>query len=138
MLQPVVTSIQHYYDEPVNLPKFSPDELLGMTVLHTLDKEVLRAKVVHKIIDGDSENHQQIKFLLSRGDRQLEEIISYNELCDLVMGMMDNKDNGHHDFIMYSGSLAHQVPLRNHDLRYKGSTYNILINWEDGTQTWEP
>ena len=39
---------------------------------------------------------------------------------------------------MYSGILDHQVPLRNHNPRYKGSTYNILINWEDGTQTWEP
>ena len=46
MSQPVVTSIQDYYDEPVNLPKFSPDELLSMTVLHTLDEEVLCAKVV--------------------------------------------------------------------------------------------
>ena len=138
MSQPVVTSIQDYYDEPVNLPKFSPDEFLSMTVLHTLDEEVLRAKVVHKIMDHDSKNQQQIKFLLSLGDRQLEEIISYNELCDLVMEMMDNKDNGHHDFIMYSGILDHHGPLRNHDPRYKGSTYNILIDWEDGTQTWEP
>ena len=50
--------------------------------------------------------------------------------------MMDNKDNGHHDFIMYSGILDHQGTLNNHDPRYKGPTYNILIDWEDGTQTW--
>ena len=136
--QPVVTSIQDYYDEPISLPKFSPDELLGMMVLRTLDEEVLHVKVVHKIMDHDSENHQQTKFLLSLGDRQLEEIISYNEFCDLVMEKMDSKDNGHHDFIIYSGILDHQGPLKNHDPRYKGSTYNILINWEDGTQTWEP
>ena len=30
---PILTSIQDYYDEPVNLPMFSPDELLGMMVL---------------------------------------------------------------------------------------------------------
>ena len=109
-----------------------------MTVLHTLDEEVLCVNVVCKTMDCDSENHQQIKFLLSLGDRQLEEIISYNELCDLVIEKMDNKDNGHHDFITYSGILDHQGPLKNHDPRYKGSTYNILINWEDGTQSWEP
>ena len=35
-------------------------------------------------MDHDSENHQQIKFRLALGDGQLEEIISYNELSDLV------------------------------------------------------
>ena len=35
-------------------------------------------------MDRDAENHNQIKFLLALGDRQLEELISYNELSDLV------------------------------------------------------
>ena len=35
-------------------------------------------------MDCDAKNHQQIKFLLSLGDGQLEEIIPYNELSNLV------------------------------------------------------
>ena len=38
----------------------------------------------------------------------------------------------------YSGILDHQGPLKQHDPRYKGSSYNVLVNWDDGTQTWKP
>ena len=31
--KPIITSIQDYYNDPVNIPIFSPDELLGMMVL---------------------------------------------------------------------------------------------------------
>ena len=90
---PVLTSIQDYYDEHVNLPMFSPDELLGMTVLCPVDDNLVRAKVVRKIMDRDAENHSQIKFLLALGDGQLEEIISYNELSMnlLLLKIWDNK-----------------------------------------------
>ena len=47
--KPIVTTIQDYYSEPVQLPVFSLDELLGMTILHPADDELVRAKVVRKI-----------------------------------------------------------------------------------------
>ena len=83
--KPIVTMIQDHYNEPVQLPMFSPDELLRMTILRPVDDELVRAKVVSKVMDRDAENHQQIKFLLALGDGKLEEIISYNELIDLVI-----------------------------------------------------
>ena len=89
-------------------------------------------------MDCDAENHQQIKFLLSLGNGQLEELMSYNELSDLVTEMMQAKELGHYDFITYAGILDHQCPLKNHDPKYKGLMWNILVVWEDGTQTWEP
>jgi hypothetical protein len=33
---------------------------------------------------------------------------------------------------------AHQGPLRTSDKDYKGSTYNVLIEWETGEKTYEP
>ena len=45
-------------------------------------------------MDHNAENHQQIKFLLALGDGELEEIISYNELSDLVVESMASKENG--------------------------------------------
>ena len=133
---PVLTSIQDYYDKHVNLPMFSPDELLGMMVLCPVDDNLVHAKVVRKIMDRDAKNHSQIKFLL--GDGQLEEIISYNQLSDLVTESLAAKDTGQQDFASYSGILDHQGPLKNHDPKYKGSLYNVLVQWDDGTQTWEP
>ena len=39
--KPVITTIQDYYEDPIDLPSFSPDELLGMTVLRKIDDDVL-------------------------------------------------------------------------------------------------
>ena len=136
--KPIVTTIQDYYSEPVQLPVFSPDELLGMTILRPVDDELVRAKVVRKIMDRDAENHQQIKFLLALGDGKLEEIISYNELNDLVTDSLAAKESGQQDLISYAGIVDHQGPLKNHDPKYKGSSYNVLVDWDDKTQTWEP
>ena len=94
--------------------------------------------MLRQIIDRDANNHQQIKFLLSLGDGALEEIISYNELSDLVNESMEARKSGKHNFMTYSGILDHQGPPKKHDPKYKGSSYNVLVNWDNGTQTWEP
>ena len=84
---PILTSIQDFYNDNINLPKFLTEELIGMTFLKTLpnsDGESIHAKVVHQIMDCDAENHSQIKFLLSLRDGELKELISYNKPCDLI------------------------------------------------------
>ena len=117
---------------------FFLDKLLGMTILRPVDDELIRAKVVRKIMDRDAENHQQIKYLLVLGDGKLEEIISYNELSDLVTESLAAKESGQQDLISYAGILDHQGPLKSHDPKYKGSSYNVRVDWDDKTQTWEP
>ena len=77
-------------------------------------------------MDRDAENHQQIKFLLALGDGKLEEIMSYNELNDLVTESLAAKESGQQDLISYVGILDHQGPLKNHDPKYKGSSYNVF------------
>ena len=109
-----------------------------MTILRPLDDELIWAKVVRKIMDRDAEDHQKIKFLLAMGDGKLEEIISYNELSDLVTESLTAKESGQQDIISYAGILDHQGPLKSHDPKYKGSSYNVLVDWDDKTQTWEP
>ena len=67
----VLTSIQDFYDDPINLPKFLPKELIRMTFLKTLptsDGETIRAKIVHQIMDHDADNHSQI-MLKSKSDK---------------------------------------------------------------------
>ena len=34
--------------------------------------------------------------------------------------------------------MDHQGLLKHHDAKYKGSQWNVLVYWDDGTQTWEP
>ena len=78
--KPVVESITDGYGTAVHLLLFPPEELLGCTFLYqTPENGEVCAKVVRKIIDADAEQHQNLKFLLSLGDGQLEHIIAYNE-----------------------------------------------------------
>ena len=69
----------------VTIPKFSSEELLGLTLTVPMDDgEQIRAKVVQKINDRQAQDYQQIKFLLSCGDGDFEQIVGYNELSDMM------------------------------------------------------
>ena len=69
----------------VKLPRFTIDELMGRTfLLPTEDGQRLRAEIVHKINDLDAQNHQNIKLLCKVGDEGAEQILTYQELCDLI------------------------------------------------------
>ena len=58
----LVETIHPDYDpEKTRLPKFSPQELIGLTFLHdTEDGQRIRAEVIWRIQDKDSENHKNI------------------------------------------------------------------------------
>jgi hypothetical protein len=119
---------------------YSPEELVGLTVLREQeDGTVIRAVVEKQLMDKDADNHKNIKFILSLGDGELDELITYNELSDLVE--RQNKEDASHDDPLYYAFreiLDHQGPLKPDDKNYKGSKYNVLVHWEDNSKTWEP
>jgi hypothetical protein len=39
---------------------------------------------------------------------------------------------------MFKDIVAHEGPLKPGDPSYKGSSYNVLVEWEDGSKTFEP
>ena len=44
--------MQDRFDVPVHLPRFSPEELIGLTFLHNVDDgQRVRATVIKKIMD---------------------------------------------------------------------------------------
>ena len=51
---------------------------------------------------------------------------------------MAAKESGQSEFSSYSGIVDHQGPLKSHDPKYRGSLYNVLVDWDDGMQMWEP
>ena len=84
-VKPMTQSIVDYYDQPIHIPVFSPEELLGMTLLHdTPEGQTVCTKVICQILDYEAADHQKINFLLSMDVGELEEIVSYNELSDLI------------------------------------------------------
>lgn len=123
----------------LEIPKFSPTELLGLTFLRdTEDGGRIRAKVTRQIQDRDAENHTRIKFLVSCGDDTYEEIMAYNELSDIIEKQHQAEEDGELDTWTFTEVLEHQGPLSPSHADYKGSSYNVLVNWSDGSKTWEP
>ncbi len=134
-----IKNVQDFYDVPISLPKFSPEELLGLTFLHELDDgQRVRATISKKILDRDAENHERIKMLISYDDDRVEEIVSYNELCDIVAEQHEKEAQGLTDLFTFRKVLRHEGPLRPGDSNYKGSGYNVEVLWNDGSKTWEP
>ena len=48
------------------------------------NRERLRAEVVRKLNDWDSDNHQNTKFLLKIGDCCIKEVMSYIKVYDRI------------------------------------------------------
>jgi len=140
--QPILTSLSDQLgieSTELELPKFSPEELLGLTFLRdTGDGGRIRAKITRKIMDLDAENHQNIKFLVSCGDDAYEEIIAYNELSDIVERQHEAEANGEIDSWTFTQIIDHQGPLTSSSPNWKGSSYNVMLVWSDGSKTWEP
>jgi hypothetical protein len=143
-------------DDPPDqrLPQFTPEELLGVSYLKDPDPDgqTLRARVVRTIEEHDVETERTaIKFLVSVGGEDgYDEIVTYNDLCDIVeeqialeesqseINLSDGTQEIADDIYTFRGIVGHDGPLTSKDARYNGSMWNLLVHWEDDSQTWEP
>jgi hypothetical protein len=76
----------------LQLPHFSPEEFLGQTFVRTMDDgRNVRAKILCKIQDLDTENHADIKFLVELDDGEFDETIPYNILSNLVEELVEEE-----------------------------------------------
>ena len=124
----------------LKLPHFSPDELLGLTFIRDMDNgRKYRATVARKIMDEDAANHQRIKFIIELGDGEFDEIIAYNELSNIIEDQHEKELHAPESATWsFTALTGHEGPLSTSDNRYKGSLYNVLVHWEDGSETFEP
>ena len=131
----VVTNVQDFYDEPVRLPKFSPDELVGKSFIRELgegeDVTRVRALVENKIFDRDKKAHQDIKFLIKVGDEETREIMDYNQLSDLIAEQEDAQARGEAEYHKLDKILDHRR-------KNNRGAIECLVLWENGEETWEP
>ena len=140
VVKSLVDTIHPEYDpEKVKLPKFSPEELLGLTFLHdTSDGQRVCAEVMRRIRDQDSANHQNIKFVIEYGDPSYEEIISYGELSDIIECQQSEEQSAEDKLFFLKRIISHHGPMKPTDPNYKGSSWNVKIEWDDGSITYEP
>lgn len=119
-------------------PVFNPEDLIGRTFL--MDKqdngEIHRARIVQMIEDHESDvkdNPTMIKFRLSVNNDAAEEVITYNQLLQYL-----SHDDENEVVWKFRRIVSHQGPLRPEHPDYKGSMYNVMVEWETGEVTSEP
>ena len=101
------------------------------------DGQRLRAEIIQKINDQDAQNHKNIKLLCKDGDEGAEEILTYQEIGDLVE-QQDAEELGEDKLWTFKKIVGHKGPLKPHDKEWKGSQFNVCVLWEDNTITDEP
>jgi hypothetical protein len=112
-----------------------PEELIGRTFLTSPDEQGhrFRARIVKAVEDHDLDvaaDKDRVKFLCSMNNDAFEEIVSYNEILQFL-----EKDDPEDNVWRFKRITSHEGPLRPGHPNWKGSTYNVMVEWEDGSIT---
>ena len=140
-LIPEVLRSKHERDGHANsppMPTIDASDLVGRTFLMPKqeDGQRPRATIVEAIADHNrdlSDEPARVRLRCTLDDQEFEEIISYNEFLDHI-----SKDETEEGLWKFKSISAHQGPLTSNHPSYKGSKYNVLVNWETGESTYEP
>ena len=123
------------------MPEFGPDDLIGRTFLLPPQEngERMRTKETKKVVqeieaqDGNRIPH--INFKLDIGVGKVEELITYNQLLDHLEQAEEQDNYTDQELYKFRAILGHEGPLKASDLNWKGSKYNVQIEWETGEMT---
>ena len=124
------------------MAEYNPDDLIGRTFLLPKNErgERLRATIKRKVIETskllDNQHDNaigKINFHLDVGQGRAEAIMSYVQILD----HLDHQEQ-QEDLYKFRAITGHQGPLSPQDENYKGSKYNVMVEWETGEITEEP
>jgi hypothetical protein len=109
-----------------------PAVLIGLTfVINAHPEELLLYACIVKLIDDHDykleNNKERIKLLLNVKNNTSKEAITHNQLLDYFA-----KDDNNNDVWKFKRIILHQVPISSKHPDYKGSTYNIIAEGENG------
>ena len=115
-----------------------PNDLIGRTYLTPPAEDGQRMQLrIFEILEQDEQERLQdpltTRFKAVNGQESYEEIVTYNQLLD----HLDNTD-GEEGIWHFKRISGHQGPLLPSDERYKGSKWNVRVEWENGEITYEP
>ena len=144
---PTVFIKSRHDDGPISnkpLPEFNPDDLVGRTFLLPLkdNGERVRTKVIRKVVEvieeAEGERVQKLSYILGIGNGKVEDIISYNQLVDHLEAAANEDNEISDDLFKFRALIGHQGPLKPTDPNWKGSKFNVLVEWETGEKTYQP
>ena len=126
------------------MPTFDPSDLIGRTFLLPPEEngERHRAKVTRQVVENiDQDNGQRVEninFIFDIGNGKVEELISYNQLLEHLENAQDHDMGMDQELYRFRAIIGHQGPLLASDPDWKGSKYNVQVEWETGEITFEP
>ena len=126
------------------MPTFDPSDLIGRTFLLPPEEngERHRAKVTRQVVEIiDQDNGQRIEninFILDIGNDKVEELISYNQVLEHLENAQDHDMGMDQELYRFRAIIGHQGPLLASDPDWKGSKYNVQVEWETWEITFEP
>ena len=126
------------------MPTFDPSDLIGRTFLLPPEEkgERHRAKVTRQVVEIINQDNGQrienINFILDIGNGKVEELISYNQLLEHLENAQDHDMGMDQELYRFRAIIGHQGPLLASDPDWKGSKYNVQVEWETGEITVEP
>ena len=112
-----------------------PHELVGRNFL--VDKEDgqrHRARIVEAVKEHeDRVDDNNTSFKCSLNNDEHEELFSYNQVMDFI-----EKEEGKEILWKFKRIVGHQGPLSSNHPDYKGSAWNVRMEWENNEITAEP
>ena len=104
--------------------------------------ERLRTKVTNKIMTEieieDGNRISNINFILDIGQGKVEELIGYNQLLDHLEQPESQDNSMGQELYRFRTIIGQKGHLKVTDTNWKGSRYNIQVEWETGEITYEP
>ena len=107
---------------PINqlrLPHIQPEDLIGFKFVSKIGEDAFSAQVKEKLEDE--------RYLVSFGDGQREEVMSYNTIMEHVNDLNMADSDGMWTF---EKILDHR--------KGKHKKFEVLVKWSTGEETWEP
>ena len=126
------------------MPTFDLSDLIGRTFLLPPEENGERhiAKVTRQVVEIiDQDNGQRVEninFILDIGNGKVEEVISYNQLLEHLENAQDNDMGMDQELYRFRAIIGHQGHLLASNPDWKGSKYNVQVEWETGEITFEP
>ena len=101
-----------------------------------------RAKVTRKVVEIIDQEYghriEDINFILDIGNGKVEELISYNQLLEHLETAQDNDLGTDQELLKFRAIIGYQGPLAATDPDWKGSKFNVQVEWETREVTFEP
>ena len=123
----------------IMIPGKLPEDLQGITFKQRQDDgSILRARVIGPVESNlESEKGKKVldKFKIKYDRSQVENTMAYNDIMNYIHRDLIEEDG---QVWNYRRVVAHRGPLTHRDKDYKGSLYNVSIEWENGEMTDEP